>query len=203
MNNFFDELYLDKEESIGFEEFEKDMEIIPDPHYFINNNNIIYFGFYDKTSNIFYKIEESTSKYFTMNRRSKNLEIKYNTKYHQHSRILLYNINDSAPYLFIIKKFDDNRESQDVILCFLYAPIHRKKRDNYNETSDYLLENYNLENNLLCFDCPYKNIYIPNCSKEDLNQIYNQIFNHENNEINISNSNVKVYILLMPIFQKH
>ena len=192
MNNFYDESYLDKEESIEFEEFEKDMEIIHDPHYFIINNNIIYFGFYDKISNIFYKTEESTSKNFTINRRSKNLEIKYNTKYHQHSRILLYNINDSAPYLFILKKFDNNNESQDVILCFPYAPIHRKKRVNYNETSDYLLENYNLENNLLCFDCPYKNIYIPNCSKEDLNQIYNQIFNRENNEINISNSNVKV-----------
>ena len=199
MKHFLEESDKYQEELMECEEFEDNMEIIHDPHYFINNNNIIYFGFYDKISNIFYKTEESTSKNFSINRRSKNLEIKYNTKYHQHSRILLYNINDSAPYLFIIKKFDNNNESQDVILCFPYAPIHRKKRDNYNETSDYLLENYNLENNLLCFGCPYKNIYIPNCSNDDLNQIYNQIFNYEKNEVNI---NVDVKILDFNIYYR-
>ena len=30
-------------------------------NYFLNNNNLIYFGFFEKSSNIFYKVEESRS----------------------------------------------------------------------------------------------------------------------------------------------
>ena len=105
------------------------------------------------------------------------------SKYHSHSRILFYKLNDNIPYLIKSTKNDNNKLTEDIIMHFPYSPVHRKKRDNYNESSDYLLENYNLYNNLLCFDCPYKTIYIPNCSKDDLDQIYRQIFNNEKNEI--------------------
>ena len=123
------------------------------------------------------------AKRFTINRNSKRLEIKYLSKYHSHSRILFYKLNDNIPYLIKSTKNDNNKLTEDIIMHFPYSPVHRKKRDNYNESSDYLLENYNLYNNLLCFDCPYKTIYIPNCSKDDLDQIYRQIFNNEKNEI--------------------
>ena len=177
------ESILDLEDIMEFDDFEEQIEIISEPLYFMNNNNSIYFGFYEKSSNIFYKIEESKTKRFTINRNSKRLEIKYLSKYHSHSRILFYNLNDNIPYLIKSTKHDNNKLTEDIIIHFPYSPVHRKKRDNYNESSDYLLENYNLYNNLLCFDCPYKTIYIPNCSKDDLDQIYRQIFNNEKNEI--------------------
>ena len=126
-----------------------------------------------------------------INRKAKKLEIKYISKYHTHSRILFYNLNENVPYLIKHAKFD-KKSNNDIIIHFPYAPTHKKKRDNYNEVSDYFLENYNSENNLLCFDCPYKSIYIPNCSKDDLDQIYNQIFRLEKNEILV---NEKIEVL--------
>ena len=159
-------------------------------HHFMDNNNLIYFGFYEKSSNIFYKVEESKSKKFKINKFRK-LEIKYLSKYHQHSRILFFNLEDNIPSLIRNKIINDNNLYEDIILHFPYSPVHRKRKDNYNEPSDYFMENYNLENNLLCFDCPYKTIYIPNCSKTDLEQIYNQIFKNDINEILI-NDKIKI-----------
>ena len=37
-------------------------------NYFLNNNNLIYFGFFEKSSNIFYKVEESRSIKFEINK---------------------------------------------------------------------------------------------------------------------------------------
>ena len=89
------------------------------------------------------------------------------------------------------------------------------------------MENYNLENNLLCFNCPYKTIFIPKCSKYNLEQIYNQILYKDKREIFTDNeikillfdnykNKVKelkerliislismIYMLLMLIFLKH
>ena len=178
---------LDLDYIMELDDSDEQCEILPEPLYFMNNNNLIYFGFYEKSSNIFYKVEESYTKKFIINRNLKRLEIKYNSKYHTHSRILFYNLNDNIPYLIKNNKNDNKQTKEDIILHFPYSPIHRKRRDNYNETSDYLLENYNLDNNLLCFDCPYKNIYIPNCSKENLSQIYHQLFSNEKNEILVDN----------------
>ena len=185
MKNFEEKSSFDSDYLVENEYSDNENEIINDPLYFINNNNLIYFGFYEKTSNIFYKVEESKSKKFTINKKSKNLEIKYFSKYHSHTRILFYNLEDNIPYLIRNKKFNNNLP-EDLIINFPFAPIHRKRKDNYNEPSDYFLENYNSENNLICFDCPYRTIYIPNCSKIDLNQIYNQILKNEKNEIIIN-----------------
>ena len=188
MNSPAEEQIFDDEIFMEIEENEEQFEQIPEPLYFMNNNNIIYFGFYEKTSNIFYKIEESITKRFTINSNSKKLEIKYKSKYHSHSRILVYNLPENIPYLIKSQtnrfNFNNNNFTEDIILHFSYSPVHKKKRKNcYGEPSDFLLENYNKENNLLCFDCPYKTIYIPNCPKKDLDQIYNQIFNYERNEL--------------------
>ena len=182
---------LDLDYIMELDDSDEQCEILPEPLYFMNNNNLIYFGFYEKSSNIFYKVEESYTKKFIINRNLKRLEIKYNSKYHTHSRILFYNLNDNIPYLIKNNKNDNKQTKEDIILHFPFSPIHRKRRDNYNETSDYLLENYNLDNNLLCFDCPYKNIYIPNCSKENLSQIYHQLFSNEKNEI-LADNQIKI-----------
>ena len=186
-----EDFIFENEEIIETEELADQIIVIDNPLYFMNNNNIIYFGFYEKSSKIFYKIEESKTKRFMINRKAKKLEIKYISKYHTHSRILFYNLNENVPYLIKHAKFD-KKSNNDIIIHFPYAPTHKKKRDNYNEVSDYFLENYNSENNLLCFDCPYKSIYIPNCSKDDLDQIYNQIFRLEKNEILV---NEKIEVL--------
>ena len=163
MNNPAEEQIFDDEIFMEIEENEEQFEQIPEPLYFMNNNNIIYFGFYEKTSNIFYKIEESITKRFTINSNSKKLEIKYKSKYHSHSRILVYNLPENIPYLIKSQtnrfNFNNNNFTEDIILHFSYSPVHKKKRENcYGEPSDFLLENYNKENNLLCFDCPYKTI---------------------------------------------
>lgn len=160
---------LDIDQEIDIEEMESQMEIIGDPLNFMNNDNTIYFGFYDKTTNIFYKFEESKSKKFTINRKTRELEIKYLSNKHSHSRILLYNLLDNAPilireskpnYIFNDDNSDYDYDSENIILHFSYSPIHRKKKEHYNDPSSYLMENYNLENNLLCFNCPYKKNYL-------------------------------------------
>ena len=225
---------FDKDQEMDMEEMESQMEIIGDPLNFMNNDNTIYFGFYDKTSNIFYKFEESKSKKFTINRKTRELEIKYLSNKHSHSRILLYNLLDNAPILIRESKpsyiFNDDNydyDSENIIIHFSYSPIHRKKRERYNDPSFYLMENYNLENNLLCFNCPYKTIFIPKCSKYNLEQIYNQILYKDKREIFTDNeikillfdnykNKVKelkerliislismIYMLLMLIFLKH
>ena len=67
MNKEFQENPIfDLEEEMEVEEINSQMEIIGEPYNFMNNNNIIYFGFYEKTSNIFYKIEECRTKKFSI-----------------------------------------------------------------------------------------------------------------------------------------
>ena len=189
---------FDIEENMEIDEIGNIDDIFGDPLYFMNNNNTIIFGFYDKSKNSFYKTEEFKSKKFKINPKSKELEIKYFSNNLKHSRLLIYNLLDNAPVLIksiTNKNIDDDSEnddySEDIILHFTYSPIHRKKFDCYNDPSSYLMENYNLENNLLCFNCPFKNIYIPNCSKRDLEQIYNRLFIKDKREI-ITNNNINI-----------
>jgi len=195
MNKEFQENPIfDLEEEMEVEEINSQMEIIGEPYNFMNNNNIIYFGFYEKTSNIFYKIEECRTKKFSISRNFRELEVKYTIN--DHTRFLFYNLLDNNPTLIKAKNknffnYDSNSQYENIIIHFAYSPIHRKKRIHYNITSSYLMDNYNLENNLLCFNCPYKTIFIPKCSKNDLEQINNQLFFHEKREI-ITDNDIKI-----------
>ena len=185
MSNFEENSNFEVEEAMEIDELNNTMEIIGEPLNFINNNNKIIFGFYEKTTNSFYEFKESKSKKFKIRRKTKELEIKYTSNENRHSRILIYNLLDNCPTLIRanIKNRNNVDDSEDIIIHFTYSPTQRKKYEYYNDTSKYLLENYNLENNLLCFNCPYKTIFIPKCSKDDLEQIYNQLFFHEKREI--------------------
>ena len=184
MRKFEENSNLEVEEVMEIDELNNTTEIIGEPLNFLNNRNIIIFGFYDKTSNSFYKFKEFQSKKFKIRRKSKELEIKYTSKENRHSRILLYNLLDNCPTLIRTNTKNNNfDDSEDIIIHFTYSPTQRKKYDYYNDTSSYLLANYNLDNNLLCFNCPFKTILIPKCSKDDLEQIYNQLFFHEKREI--------------------
>jgi hypothetical protein len=184
MNKFEENSNLEVEGVMEIDELDNTNEIIGEPLNFINNSNIFFIGFYDKTSNSFYKMKEFKSKKFKIKRKTKELEIKYSSNENKHSRILLYNLLDNCPSLIRSSQKDNNiNVSQDIIIHFTYSPTQRKKYEYYNDTSSYLLDNYNLENNLLCLNCPYKTIFIPKCSKDDLEQIYNQLFFHEKREI--------------------
>ena len=183
---------FDIQKEMEIDELEEQVEIEGEPLYFLNNDDIIYFGFYDKTNNIFFKVEESKSRKFSINRKSKELEIKHLSNKNIHTCILLYNLLDNSPILIREHKTNNGfneyysnsqNDTENIIIIFPYSPIHRKKKQHYNNPSLYLMENYNLENNLLCFNCPYKTIYIPNCSKYNLEQIYNQLFFKEKREI--------------------
>ena len=180
------------EEQIEINELNDSNEIIGEPLNFLNKNNIIIFGFYEKSSNTFFKYKEYKSKKFKITGKVKELKIKCISREDRHSQILLYNLLDNSPTLIRVNKgnismrdtnSDYDNNYKDIIIHFTYSPIHRKKFEHYNDASSFLLENYNLENNLLCFNCPYKTILIPNCSKDDLEQIHNQLFSHEKREI--------------------
>ena len=184
--------HFDIEEVMEIEELNDSNEIIGEPLNFLNKNNTIIFGFYDKSSNTFFKYKEYKLKKFKIKWKIKELKIKCMSNEHRHSQILLYNLLDNSPTLIRVNKANNNmndtntdygNDSKDIIIHFTYSPIHRKKFEHYNDPSPFLLENYNLENNLLCFNCPYKTIYIPNCSKDDLEQIQNQLFSNEKREI--------------------
>ena len=186
--------FQDEENSLNC--YEEEMESEDDlnqktPIHFMKNNNLIYCGFYEKSTNTFYKIKKIESKKFSIIPNLQELKIKYLSNEFHHSKLLIYNLLDNPPTLIKIKS-KINEDKLDIILHFTYSPIHRKKPSYYNNISLYLQQNYNLENNLLCFNCPYKTLYIPQCSNEDLVQINNHLFYSEKktrilyeNELNI------------------
>jgi hypothetical protein len=120
-----EDFIFENEEIIDTEELADQIIVIDNPLYFMNNNNIIYFGFYEKSSKIFYKMEESKTKRFMINRKAKKLEIKYISKYHTHSRILFYNLNENVPYLIKHAKYDKkgNRISCEIKNKLIKQPV--------------------------------------------------------------------------------
>ena len=181
MNNYEEKSLVDFPMESEIDETNGNDSDLKQPVHFLNNNNILYFGFYEKSTNTFYKIKEFKSRKFSINPKLQELKIKYKTI--RHSKILLYNLLDNPPIIIRFKSKSNNNNVEDIILHFAYSPIHRRKTEHYNNPSEYFLENYNLENNLLCFNCPYKNIYIPKCSMDDLELIYSKLFFGEKNEI--------------------
>ena len=181
MNNYEEKSLVDFPMENEIDETNDNDSDLKQPVHFLNNNNILYFGFYEKSTNTFYKIKEFKSRKFSINSKLQELKIKYKTI--RHSKILLYNLLDNPPIIIRFKSKLNSNNTEDIILHFAYSPTHRRKTEHYNNPSEYFLENYNLENNLLCFNCPYKNIYIPKCSMDDLELIYTKLFFGEKNEI--------------------
>ena len=73
------------------------------------------------------------------------------------------------------------KDNNDIFLHFNKPPTFSKERE-FEEPSDYLMTNYNKLNNLLCLDSPYRCIYIQDCPKKVIEQIYYQIFFIEKRE---------------------
>ena len=159
---------------------ENEYNIEPIPLYFLSNT-LIEFGFFEQSSSSFYSIEKLPKASFRIKQSSKILEISC-----RNENILqryFYHLTDNFPTLIRIDK-DDN----DVFLHFNKPPKFSQEKE-FEEPSNYFMQNYNKENNLLCIDSPYRNVLIPNCPKNVLNQIYNQIFFIERREMLIKKYN--------------
>ena len=158
------------------EEVDSDNEynIEPIPLYFLSNT-LIEFGFLEQSKKSFYSIEKIERANFRIKQSTKIFEVSY--KENNILKRYFYRLTNNFPTLI---KVDGN--NNDIFLHFNRPPNFAQEKE-YEEPSSFLMEYYNKENNLLCLDCPYRTIFIPNCQKKVLNQIYSQIFFIERREI--------------------
>ena len=148
------------------------------PIFFLQDKKIS-FGFLEKSNNNFYEIISPLSQLITM-KHEKYLQISFLDS----ERYLTcnYNIMNNYPNLIEIQNFNlnffENKNINnyiiDIIISFKFPPNFFV--ENEEIISYYLLENYNIDNNLRCLDCPFRNILIKNISREELYEIKNQIF---------------------------
>ena len=148
------------------------------PIYFLKNKKIS-FGFFEKTNNIFYEIISPLNQLISI-KHEKYLNISF---YDNDNYITCkYNIMNNYPNLIKIENvnldlYEDsncNNHSTDIIISFKFSPHFFD--ENEEIVSYYLLENYNIDNNLRCLDCPFRNLFIKNVNEEELYDIKNQIF---------------------------
>ena len=166
-------------------EYDEDLEtdneyhIEPIPLYFLANT-LIELGFYEQSTNSFYSITQIPKANFRIKQASKIFEVSFRTN--QVLQRYFYHLTNNFPTLIRVDK------NSDVFLHFNKPPKFAQEKE-FEEPSNFLMDNFNKENNLLCLDCPYRTILIPNCPKKVLNQIYGQIFFIERREIIIKNYN--------------
>ena len=166
-------------------EYDEDMEtdneyhIEPIPLYFLSNT-LIELGFLEQSTNSFYSIDQISKASFRIKQSSKIFEVSFRTD--QVLQRYFYHLTNNFPTLIRVEK------NNDVFLHFNKPPKFAKEKE-FEEPSIFLMENFNKENNLLCLDCPYRTILIPNCPKKVLNQIYSQIFFIERRELVIEKYN--------------
>ena len=140
----------------------------------------IEFGFFEQSTNSFYSIEKIEKATFRVRKTPRTLEVTY--KINQTFHGYFYRLINNFPTLI---KIGNNN---DVFLHFNKPPKY--SQENYvEEPSNFLMNYYNQENNLLCLDCPYRTIMIPNCSENILNELYEQIFFIDRKEIQLKKYN--------------
>ena len=140
----------------------------------------IEFGFFEQSTNSFYSIEKIEKATFRVRKTPRTLEVTY--KINQTFHGYFYRLINNFPTLI---KIGNNN---DVFLHFNKPPKY--SQENYvEEPSNFLMNYYNQENNLLCLDCPYRTIMIPNCSENILNELYEQIFFIDRKEIQLKEYN--------------
>ena len=149
------------------------------PLYFLKDNTIE-FGFFEQSTNTFYSIEIIKNANFRIKHATKILEV--STEIDNNTKRYFYKLTNNFPTM--IKTNDE----KNIFLQFSKPPNFAKNKE-YEEPSDFLMSNYNKLNNLLCLDSPYRCIYIPDCPKKVLEQIYYQIFFIEKKEESIISFN--------------
>ena len=160
-------------EDDDFIDSENEYNLEPIPLYFVSNTPIE-FGFFEQSSNSFYSIEKVEKAFFRIKQCSKILEISFRI-----DKILqryFYHLTNNFPTLIKVEKCDD------IFLHFKNPPKFSQEKE-YEEPSNFIMKYLNQEDNLLSLDSPYRTIFIPNCPKKILNQIYFQIFFIEKREI--------------------
>ena len=159
---------------------DNEYNIEPIPLYFLSNT-LIEFGFFEQSTNSFYCIEKIPKANFRIKQSSKIFEVSFRTD--EIFQRYFYHLTNNFPTLIKVDTIND-----DVFLHFNKSPKFAQEKE-FEEPSNFLMKYYNKENNLLCLDCPYRTIRIPNCSKKVLSQIYSQIFYIERREILIGKYN--------------
>ncbi len=153
---------------------DNEYNIEPIPLYFLSNT-LIEFGFFEQSKDTFYSIEKISKANFRIKQSSKILEVSFRTN--QILERYFYHLTNNFPTLIRVDKNND-----DVFLHFNKPPNYAREKE-FEEPSNYLMKYFNKENNLLCLDCPYRTILIPNCPKKVLSQIYSQIFYIERRDL--------------------
>ena len=161
-------------------DIDNEYHIEPIPYYFLSNT-LIEFGFFEKSSNSFYCIEKIQNANFRIKVSSKIFEVSFRIDQILHR--YFYHLANNFPTLIRVDEYNN-----DVFLHFNKPPNYAREKD-YEEPSNFLMKYFNQENNLLCLDCPYRTILIPNCQNKVLTQIYSQIFFIERREILIKKYN--------------
>ena len=177
MESLEDDSALNIDSLMEFEEeidSDNEFNIEPIPLYFLSDT-LIEFGFLEESTKSFYCIEKITKAKFRIKQSSRIFEVSYKTN--ENFQRYFYHLTNNFPTLIKVE-----HKSHDVFLHFNRPPSYAEDKE-YEEPSSFLMNYYNQENNLLCLDCPYRTILIPNCSEKTLNQIYMQIFFIERREI--------------------
>ena len=163
--------FMECEEDINSD---NEFNIEPIPLYFLSDT-LIEFGYLEESTHSFYCIEKIPKAKFRIKQSSRIFEVSYRTN--EKFQRFFYHLINNFPTLIRV-----DQKSNDVFLHFNKPPSYAEDKE-FEEPSRYLMKYYNQENNLLCLDCPYRTILIPNCSEKTLNQIYMQIFFIERREI--------------------
>ena len=173
------DLYEYDEEPCEYLDITKNMENFP-----------LHFGFYEHTNSNFYSIEYTNQTLLYFETKKNRLAIKY--RFANHKMILYYDLFKNPPTTIKIL----NKKNM-MILIFPNQPYYTKKK-RYEEPGRYFLENYNEENNLLCFDCPYRTLLFSDLKSEDIERFQNNFYSINKKEILIND----LYILSFDVFKK-
>ena len=170
---FMNNQYLSENESDCYSDEETNFSLIPR---LLFENKKISFGFIEQSNNSFYEIITCLKQTMSI-KHDKFLHISFNEK--EKNMKCIFNVIDNYPNLILIQNinnlnFKNSNKKNDInniIISFTYPP--RFIEGNEDIPSYYLINNYNKDNNLRCFDCPFRNILIKDVQEKE---VKNQIF---------------------------
>ena len=173
---FMNNQYLSENESDCYSDEETNFSLIPR---LLFENKKISFGFIEQSNNSFYEIITCLKQTMSI-KHDKFLHISFNEK--EKNMKCIFNVIDNYPNLILIQNinnlnFKNSNKKNDInniIISFTYPP--RFIEGNEDIPSYYLINNYNKDNNLRCFDCPFRNILIKDVQEKEIDEVKNQIF---------------------------
>ena len=173
---FMNNQYLSENESDCYSDEETNFSLIPR---LLFENKKISFGFIEQSNNSFYEIITCLKQTMSI-KHDKFLHISFNEK--EKNMKCIFNVIDNYPNLILIQNSNNlnlNNSNKticinDIIISFTYPPRFLEGKEDI--PSYYLINNYNKDNNLRCFDCPFRNILIKDVQEKEIDEVKNQIF---------------------------